>query len=174
MVPRNANLYNLPIGRFVSIATGQEVTLGTVTATYYANGASGSVSGSATYDATGQTWVWNQIPAAVMNADLVGLSFSITGCMPVFHLLSTEVSTYLSSSVASGSISTTSFTGDTSLSSQGGFYVGSVLLFTSGSLSGMARRISGYDGVTKVLTFATAWPTVPSLPDTFIIMGRIE
>jgi len=174
VVPRNANLSNLPIGRFVSIATGQEVTSGTVSATYYANGVSGSVSGSATYDATGQTWVWSQVPAAVMNADLVGLSFSITGCMPVFHLLSTEVSTYLSSSVASGSISTTSFTGDSYLSSQGGFYVGSVLLFTSGALSGMARRISGYDGVTKVLTFATAWPTIPSLSDTFIIMGRIE
>jgi len=174
LVRRNQQITNLPIGRFISTSTGQEVTAGVVAATFYSGGNSGPITGLASYNSSGGTWVWNTIDASVMNSELVGLSFTLQGCIPIFHLLSTEVNTYVSSQVSSGLINTTSFAGDSLLSTQAGFYAGSVLLFTSGNLSGISRRITNYDGITKTFTFATSWPSIPSLQDQFIIMGRIE
>lgn len=77
-------------------------------------------------------------------------------------------------SVDDDSASTTVFDGDSSLSSTDHFYTGSVLVFTSGSLRGIARRITGYVGSTRTITVAPALPSAPADETPFIIMGRID
>jgi hypothetical protein len=67
-----------------------------------------------------------------------------------------------------------SFKGTTALSSSNNFYVGSVLAFTSGTLKGVARKITSYTGSTRQLGFTSAFPTAPADDDTFFIIGRIE
>jgi hypothetical protein len=54
------------------------------------------------------------------------------------------------------------------------FYVGSVIVFTSGNLVGQARRIIDYAGDTKTLTLASALTDTPADNETFIILGHIE
>ncbi|HWA97904.1 MAG TPA: hypothetical protein VG713_05405, partial [Pirellulales bacterium] len=67
-----------------------------------------------------------------------------------------------------------SFKGASSLNSTNSFYVGSVLVFTSGTLKGVARKITGYSGATRTLAFATAFPAAPGNGDSFYITGRID
>jgi hypothetical protein len=75
---------------------------------------------------------------------------------------------------ASPSPSTTAFAGSSALSSANSFYVGSVLLFTSGALDGLARKITSYTGSSRLITVTAAWPTAPTAADTFRILGRID
>lgn len=51
---------------------------------------------------------------------------------------------------------------------------GAFCLFTSGALLGQARKISDYDGTSKVLTVATAFTEAPAADDAFLIVGRSE
>ena len=53
-------------------------------------------------------------------------------------------------------------------------YNGAFVVFTSGALLGQSRKISDYDGTTKVLTVATAFTEAPAAADAFIILGRSE
>jgi chitodextrinase len=53
-------------------------------------------------------------------------------------------------------------------------YNGAFVVFTSGALLGQSRKISDYDGTTKVLTVAAAFTDAPTAADTFIILGRSE
>jgi hypothetical protein len=53
-------------------------------------------------------------------------------------------------------------------------YNGAFVVFTSGVLLGQSRKISDYDGTTKVLTVAAAFTDAPAAADTFIILGRSE
>jgi hypothetical protein len=53
-------------------------------------------------------------------------------------------------------------------------YNGAFVVFTSGALLGQSRKISDYDGTTKVVTVATAFTEAPAGADTFIIIGRSE
>ena len=48
-------------------------------------------------------------------------------------------------------------------------YVGRSIVWTSGSLTGVAAGIVSYNGTTKVIGF-TAVPTAPSVGDTFVIV----
>lgn len=66
-----------------------------------------------------------------------------------------------------------SFTGSSNLSTTASFYVGCVLVFTSGVLQGIARKVTGYTSG-RVLSFATAFPTAPANGDGFALIGRIE
>ena len=50
------------------------------------------------------------------------------------------------------------------------FYKGRTIIWTSGVLAGQAQTITGYDGVTKTLTFTTA-TAAPGNTDTFFISG---
>ncbi len=74
--------------------------------------------------------------------------------------------------IASPSPTTTAFAGSNALSSSDTFYVGSVVMFTSGVLDGLARKITTYTGATRLIT--AAWPTAPSSTDAFRILGRID
>lgn len=75
---------------------------------------------------------------------------------------------------ASPSPTTTAFAGSNSLSSTDSWYVGSVLLFTSGALDGLARKITSYTGSTRLITVTYGWPVAPTAADTFRILGRID
>jgi hypothetical protein len=70
------------------------------------------------------------------------------------------------------------FKGNSGLSATDSFYsansADSVLVFTSGVLSGLARKITGYTGSTRALAFAKAWPVAPANGDSFVILGLIE
>lgn len=67
-------------------------------------------------------------------------------------------------------------TNEPTLSTVADFYVGAVVMFTSGSLKGMCRRVDQYtyDGVTRTVLFDSEWPVAPSTNDEFVIAGRIE
>lgn len=53
-------------------------------------------------------------------------------------------------------------------------YNGAFVVFYSGALAGQSRKISDYDGTTKVLTVATAFTEAPAAGDDFLITGRSE
>lgn len=80
---------------------------------------------------------------------------------------------YVSRTVAVSPVpSTTTFTataGETTAS----FWVGSVVVFTAGALTGLARRVTGYS-TAKLVTVSPALPVAPSAGDTFILTGRID
>lgn len=78
------------------------------------------------------------------------------------------------SGTVSGSGSASSFAGDAGLSTTDDFYNGSVLVFTSGTLKGLARRVTDYTGSTRTFAFAVAFPSAPDNADAFLIIGRID
>lgn len=53
-------------------------------------------------------------------------------------------------------------------------YNGAFCVFYSGALAGQSRKISDYDGTSKVLTVATAFTEAPAAGDDFLILGRSE
>jgi hypothetical protein len=53
-------------------------------------------------------------------------------------------------------------------------YNGAFLVFSSGALLGQSRKISDYDGTSKVITVATAFTEAPAGGDAFLIVGRSE
>ena len=53
-------------------------------------------------------------------------------------------------------------------------YNGAFCVFYSGALTGQSRKISDYDGTTKVLTVASAFTEAPAAGDDFLIIGRSE
>lgn len=53
-------------------------------------------------------------------------------------------------------------------------YNGAFVVFYSGALAGQSRKISDYDGTTKVVTVATAFTEAPTAGDDFLIIGRSE
>ncbi len=67
------------------------------------------------------------------------------------------------------------FDGDAGLSATDDLYNKSLLLFTSGTLKGISRKIDDYNGTSKNLAFTTlAFPVAPANGDTFVIIGLIE
>lgn len=72
------------------------------------------------------------------------------------------------------SATTTEFDGDSSLSDQDGWYENATIVFTSGDLADLVRKVEGYTGATRTFTFEDPWPTAPGDGDTFRIIGRIE
>jgi hypothetical protein len=53
-------------------------------------------------------------------------------------------------------------------------YNGAFLVFSSGALLGQSRKISDYDGTSKVVTVAVAFTEAPAGGDAFLIVGRSE
>jgi hypothetical protein len=71
---------------------------------------------------------------------------------------------------------TTEFDAATGLSATDDFYADtkSMILFTSGTLAGLANLITGYVGATRTFSFETPWPTAPANGDLFVIIGHVE
>jgi hypothetical protein len=128
-----------------------------------------------------QASVGSGLGAAVVaikaKTDLLPSSFtapdnaSIVAIKAVTDLLGAE---QLTGVVLDAAPSAASFRAAAGLAAVDGFYVGSVLAFTSGTLKGLARKVTGYAGVTRALSFTTLWPALPASGDTFVILGRIE
>lgn len=76
--------------------------------------------------------------------------------------------------VDDGSPTSSGFAGDSSLSSSDDFYNGCALVFRSGTLNGITRKVSDYTGLTNTFAFTIAFPTAPADTDKFEILGRIE
>jgi hypothetical protein len=53
-------------------------------------------------------------------------------------------------------------------------YNGAFLVFSSGALLGQSRKISDYDGTSKVVTVTVAFTEAPAGGDAFLIVGRSE
>lgn len=112
--------------------------------------------GAILWDALGGLAPWVQAltaapPTAADIAALFGIAGSVTG------------------TPAAGT-----FVGAAGLSAVDDFYNGAVLVFTSGVLDGIARKITDYTGATRTFTFGTAFPAAPTAGNTFLILGRIE
>jgi hypothetical protein len=139
----------------IDMVSGGVVTLGGADGNVQIRGAVASVVDNRTGSPTlGQT-------AALNNA---GVSSAV---LDAFATASDSVQ-------ASPAPSTTQFAGSSSLNSGDSWYVGSVLVFTSGALDGLARKITSYTGSTRLVTVTTAWPAAPTAGDTFRILGRID
>jgi hypothetical protein len=80
----------------------------------------------------------------------------------------------ISGTISTSSISTFSFCGNSGLQQIDQFYQGMCLVFTSGLLAGVARRITAYAGLTRTFTFAKPWPATASPGDSFAIVGLID
>jgi hypothetical protein len=82
--------------------------------------------------------------------------------------------------VNDASIDGTEFNGNISLSAVDDFYNGSVLVFTTGALKGIARKVSDYIGANRTFRFLggsgaadSAFPISPTDQDKFRIIGRM-
>ncbi len=81
---------------------------------------------------------------------------------------------FINGSVNDGSATTTGFIGDSTLSSTDDFYNNEVLVFVSGTLKGLARKITDYTGSTKTFAFTVAFPSAPANSSLFQILGKID
>jgi hypothetical protein len=94
----------------------------------------------------------------------------------------TEIATAVLDAIATASDSvqasptptTTQFAGSSSLNASNDWYIGSLVLPTSGSLDNIPRRITAYTGATRLITVFPAWPSAIGAGDTFRILGRID
>lgn len=83
---------NFPIGVFVDSSTGNPVTTGTVIGKYMKDGVAGTLSGTITYNATLGQWVIDQLTTVEMDGLILGLTFTLTGCLPISYRIKTELS----------------------------------------------------------------------------------
>lgn len=81
---------------------------------------------------------------------------------------------HVSSSVSDTTPAAGNFDAAAGLSATDNFYNGALLVFTSGALLSLARKVTGYTGTTRNLQFANAFPIAPADSDTFLILGRID
>ena len=79
---------------------------------------------------------------------------------------------FVEGSVSDSSPTTTEFDGNAGLSSTDDFYNGALLVFTSGALLGLARKVQDYTGSSRNLSLLSALPGAPANGDKFILLGR--
>ena len=85
----------------------------------------------------------------------------------------------IAGTVDDGAAAVGDFDGDSALSASDNFYNNAFLVFTGGTLKGIGRQISGYNGTSKNFTFTGSvgdadepFPVAPANSDPFIILGR--
>jgi hypothetical protein len=67
-----------------------------------------------------------------------------------------------------------SFKGNSSFSGSNDFYNKGIVVFVSGTLKGIARRVEDYVGATRTFVLDENLPQAPSNGDRFRFLGRIE
>lgn len=77
-------------------------------------------------------------------------------------------------SVNDAAATTTSWIGDSGLSSTNDFYNNQLLIFTSGALAGQAEKVLDYVGATRTFTMANAFLSAPANGSKFVILGRVR
>lgn len=103
-------------------------------------------------------------------ADAVLLNGNATAAAAAATFWATGVTT---GAVNDASATTTSFVSNLSSSVTDNFALNAIV-FTSGALTGLVRKISAYNGTTKAITLSAALPSAPANGVTFMILGRIE
>lgn len=103
---RGVEVDNLTIGSFINASTGQEVTSGVPTGTYLKDGVPGTLSGTITYDPTSGLWQISKLTATEMNGVVIGLKFSLAGCLPISFSIKTELSDNLTINPANVTVQT--------------------------------------------------------------------
>lgn len=86
----------------------------------------------------------------------------------VFNIVGTPATA--TSAVAAGPLSSATFNGGAALSAANNSYVGQAVQFTSGTLSGQARVVTGYNGATRTFSFDTPFTGAPAIGDQFTII----
>ncbi len=114
------------------------------------------------------------LTAAEMNGENIRLAgkSSTTGVVIFGDSIATENA--IAGNVNDAGAAAGDFDGNSGLSASDDFYNGAVLIFTSGTLSGMGRRILDYTGSSRNIALETAFPTAPTNGDTFVILGWVE
>lgn len=117
---------------------------------------------------------WDNLDTTVGSRAAAGDEMALTSAT-----VSALVEAYLDGFSLSGTVSDTTpaadgFTGASTLSTTDNFYLDMVLVFTSGALLGIPRRVTGYTGATRTFAFETAFPSAPANGATFRLLGRIE
>jgi hypothetical protein len=90
MFKKNTAISYLPIGKFISVLDGSEVTTGTPAKKYTKDGVGGTLSGTVAYDATSGEWGITGITAAEMNGDTIGLNFTLADTFPIHIGIKTD------------------------------------------------------------------------------------
>lgn len=88
MFKKNTAVTGFWIGNFISTTDGSTVTTGTPTCKRTLDGTAGACANAAAYDATGLGWKID-LAAGDLNGDMVGLSFTLAGCLPISYTLRT-------------------------------------------------------------------------------------
>lgn len=212
MFKKNTAVTGFQIGHFIGVADGVAVTTGTPSCKRLLDGTAGSLTNAAAYDGTAGVWKID-LAAADLNADMVGLSFTLAACLPISYTIKTTaklVSELADFDSATDTVSAnmTAISGDTTAADRleaildatptgtvvndadpvpttllfetnltettNDHYNGAFVVFYTGALLGQSRKISDYDGTTKVVSVAMAFTEAPTAGDLFMILGRSE
>ena len=112
---------------------------------------------------TGRNFDW-----LVVQEDATADAVKINGSASAAVAQALAANTMVVGTAQTGTLSTTQMS--TNLSQTiNDFYVGRIIIWTSGTLAGQAANITAYNGTTKVFTYSTT-TTAPSNGDTFIIV----
>lgn len=91
------------------------------------------------------------------------------GIGDVFNIVGTPA-TATSAVTAGPPLSNASFNGGLALPAVNNTFVGQAVQFTSGSLAGQARVVTGYNGATRTFSFDTPFTGAPAVGDQFVIV----
>jgi hypothetical protein len=80
---------------------------------------------------------------------------------------------YTVSSSVSGATTSTTFNGGANLSDVDGFYVGGVVTFSSGLLTGQTSSVTEYIGATQTITVSPAFSGAPADSDAFTLTPKV-
>jgi hypothetical protein len=174
VIPTVTNLTNAPTSGDLTATMKTSVTTACTASTPTAAAVTGAV-GSVTAAVTLPSIPTNWITAAGIATDAIGAAeLAADAATEIAAAVLDAFATASDSVQASPSPTTTAFAGSSSLSSTDNFYVGAVVLFTSGALDGLARKVTAYTGSTRLITVTAPWPSAPVAAATFRILGRID
>lgn len=88
MFKKNTAVTGFGIGHFIGVADGIAVTTGTPTCKRTLDGTGGACANAAAYNTDGAVWTID-LTAGDMNADVVVLSFTLAGCIPISYTIKT-------------------------------------------------------------------------------------
>lgn len=113
---------------------------------------------------------WLTLTAAEMDATSIIVVVSKAGVQRASVTIGTH-GMPSASVVASGGNTSSSFDTDRSESATD-YWKDAFLTFTTGALAGQTKRVTAYDGTTKVITVANAFTGTPSTGDRFVLIDR--
>jgi len=127
------------------------------------------VRGATDADWTISTYAFTGIPKHAFNLQSFEPVASVTPSA-VSGNITLSVSAYTGDTGNLQAATTTSVTLKSAASGTNNIYVGLCVHMTTGSQAGKARKISAYNGTTKVATIFPAWDTAPSAGDSYKVV----